>query len=736
MAEPPRPWPAQPDHAKLTGYAEPWSVAPGETVKFMVSSDDPRYRASIVRLIHGDDRAGAPGLKEQQVPSDVEREYEGRSLAYPAGSFVMVPDAPALQPSSFTLAAWIFPTMPTRAAQGLLTKRSERERVGYGLIIDDSGALALELGASGDTQRVSTGSPLRAGYWYFVAASFDAASGAVSLLQRPFPRWPLDATDMSSDGRMDRSVQTSSEAPLVMGAWSANADDPLGTAGHFDGKIESPVMLRSALTAAQLEELAGGRPPDALGPVVAAWDFSTDSSSDRVHDTVGGFDGVTINRPARAMTGHAFAGGERAWPLAPETHGALYFHHDDLEDCRWPVAFEFTIPPSLRSGVYAAKLATGADAYHVPFYVRPAGRRATAPILFLAPTNSYLAYANFRETFATDKSVLGLYHLHADGSAVFYSSRRRPIVNHRPGSTFNILGEPGGPGAPHQFNADLYLIDWLTEKRLRFDVAIDEDLHREGTELLSQYKVVVTGSHPEYWSGEMMDSLQAFLAAGGRLMYLGGNGLIWVTTFDGQSGHYVEVRRGGGGMRSATAGERYHSTTGEFGGYWLERGRPPQQTVGVGSIAQGFDVSTSYARQPESADPRAAWIFDGVPDGPIGSFGLSMGGAAGFEVDKADFERGTPPHTILLATATEFSPTYEHQNPIHVPGTNIDLSRPISADMVFFETPNGGAVFSVGSIAYLGALSHDGYENNVSRITENVLRRFSAPAPIGPSRDR
>ena len=34
---------------------------------------------------------------------------------------------------------------------------------------------------------------------------------------------------------------------------------------------------------------------------------------------------------------------------------------------------------------------------------------------------------------------------------------------------------------------------------------------------------------------------------------------------------------------------------------------------------------------------------------------------------------------------------------------------------------------TVGSIAWCGALSHNGYENNVSRITENVLRRFLAP---------
>jgi len=48
----------------------------------------------------------------------------------------------------------------------------------------------------------------------------------------------------------------------------------------------------------------------------------------------------------------------------------------------------------------------------------------------------------------------------------------------------------------------------------------------------------------------------------------------------------------------------------------------------------------------------------------------------------------------------------------------------VRADMVFFETPNGGAVFSTGSITWCGSLSHNGGENNVSRITQNVLMQF------------
>jgi N,N-dimethylformamidase len=45
--------------------------------------------------------------------------------------------------------------------------------------------------------------------------------------------------------------------------------------------------------------------------------------------------------------------------------------------------------------------------------------------------------------------------------------------------------------------------------------------------------------------------------------------------------------------------------------------------------------------------------------------------------------------------------------------------------MVYFETPNGGAVFSVGSITFCGSLFHNGYRNNISRIVDNVLRRFA-----------
>jgi N,N-dimethylformamidase len=56
----------------------------------------------------------------------------------------------------------------------------------------------------------------------------------------------------------------------------------------------------------------------------------------------------------------------------------------------------------------------------------------------------------------------------------------------------------------------------------------------------------------------------------------------------------------------------------------------------------------------------------------------------------------------------------------------------VRADMTFFETPEGGAVFSTGSITWSASLPCNGFDNNVSRITENVFRRFVDPTPFAP----
>ena len=751
---------------QVLGYTDRLSVQPGETLRFMVSSQRPTYRADLVRLIHGDENPEGPGVKEELIDSPVNGDYAGREQRLYSGSYTTVPDSPALRQSgSFTLQCWIYPTTPELGVQGVLTRWAPSQDSGYGLFIDEDGSLTLWLaGSGGNVERVSTGVPLRAAQWYFVAGVYDADEGQVSLYQQPVTIWPRDESAASTQKavRLSSFVENDS-AFLMAGYWGREDSGKDIVQGHLNGKIDSPRLFGRALSAEETGSLSRDADPRELDGLVAAWDFGRDFSSARVTDaSPNGLHGEAINMPARAMTGHNWKGNETDFRSAPGEYGAIYFHDDDLEDARWEVDFELTIPEGMRSGVYAARLRAGegeGSEDYVPFFVRPPKGTSTAPIVFLAPTCSYLAYANLhtpadpinmaryrrqigksfeypvqvQDKFTVEHRLTSLYDRHRDRSGVAYSSRLRPILNMRPKYVMQTLWS--GRGAPHQLNADLYLLDWMEQKGYEFDVVTDEDLHFEGAELLARYPVVVTGSHPEYWSGQMLDSLETYLSEGGRLMYLGGNGFYWITSFAPDRPHVVEVRRWRGTEAwEADPGEFHHSTTGELGGLWRFRGRPPQRYTGVGFSAQGFDYSLPFHRGPDRLDPRASFIFEGVgEDEVIGDFGLVQGGAGGFEVDRADAALGTPPHALVTASAQGFSDAYQHvveevlSSDSQQGGTVNPL---VKGDLVFFEGPKGGAVFSVGSISWCGSLSHNDYDNNVSRVTGNVLTRFSSEDPI------
>jgi len=248
----------------------------------------------------------------------------------------------------------------------------------------------------------------------------------------------------------------------------------------------------------------------------------------------------------------------------------------------------------------------------------------------------------------------------------------------------------------------------------------------------------MTATHPEYYSQAMIEALQSYKAHGGRLLYTGANGFYWKVSYHPELPGVIEMRRAEDGMRGwiAEPGEYYHSFTGELGGLWRRSGVPPQMVAGTGSTAQGFDMASCYHRRAESFDSRAAFLFEGVgKDEVIGNFGVVGGGAAGWEIDRADVQLGTPSHALIVATADEFSSGYhwvcEEFTHTHS-AVNGDTCPWVRCDMVFFETPRGGAVFSTSSIAWAGSLGHNGGDNNVSRITENALRRFLDPTPFPP----
>jgi N,N-dimethylformamidase len=283
--------------------------------------------------------------------------------------------------------------------------------------------------------------------------------------------------------------------------------------------------------------------------------------------------------------------------------------------------------------------------------------------------------------------------------------------------------------APRHFSADLLLLRWLQRRRIEYDVLTDHDLN-EDPSLLDDYWVLLTGSHPEYATSAILDGLASFLDRGGRIMYLGGNGFYWVTTVAPDRAHVIEVRRGNAGSRNWTSapGEAFHSTTGELGGLWRHRGRPPQELVAVGFAAMGSLHGAGYTRTLESYDADVSFIFKGVHEPVIGDYGRALDGAAGDEIDRVDFALGTPAKTRLLATSS-----LRHDSSFYrciedvmqlAPGYDGPSDDAVRADMAYLAYDTGGAVYSAGSMNWILSLDHNGDDNDVSRITENVLRAF------------
>ena len=747
---------------KITAYTDRVSARAGETLRLMVNCEYPTYYLETVRVVHGDTSPQAPDLKI--LPTDgVRREMPGRAQKILAGSFGLVDALPEWHSrQALAFQAYIYPTTPGKGKQTIMSRFDCATSSGAELLVTDAGTVAFAVYEKGQAQQVASRKPLQRAQWYFVAGHLNPETKALSVWQIPlYPIPTIDDEDMRTAALdHDPQITLGADAPVTFAArWNGEDAGRPGAIQFFNGKIDRPRLLNAALSSLpDLLSLQKDRcSTENARFLTAAWDFAQQMKTDRFSDIAGGrHDGRLINMPTRAVTGHNYTGDELCWEKQPEQWSAVHFHDDDIYDAGWQVDYEYAIPADMKSGIYAFRLTAGEEEQFVTFIVRPALGKPTAKLLYLFPLATYMAYAN--EHFGTNDGLVelhlnravvlhphqiflnehreyghSLYDLHSDGSGVYYSSRLRPVLNMRPKLESNHGGRPSNLWL---FNADTHITDWLEMLDVDYDVVTDEDLHAEGAALLARYPVVMTATHPEYYTKEMWEAVYNYTHSGGRFMYMGGNGFYWRIAFNATVPGIIETRRAEGGSRAwePPTGEYYHAFTGEYGGMWRRQGnRAPNHLVGVGFAAQGFDESSPYRRGKDADNPRVSFAFEGIDDEILGDFGLIGGGAAGMEVDRHDIANGSPPHSLVLASSekhTEAHMLVLEDMLFNFMGASGDVNEKVRSDIVFFECHNGGAVFSVGSIAYSSALSHNGYQNNISRLTKNVLMRFLDEKPF------
>ncbi len=749
---------------KIVGYPDRYSVAPGETIAFKISAEEcDSFEARIVRVVNGDCNPDGPGLDFRPVPTAADGRHKAEIQRVDAGSYMTAADVPPLAVRPFTFSAFVWPTLPNRPDQTVAAQWDSSTGAGFRVVIAGGRTGIVAGDGKGGIAAAFVDGMMIARRWYHLAVTLDPDSGAVTIDQHPLVAYAKTGDAGHVSAELD--VRPAAVAAPFLVAGTVAADGSVDR--HFDGKIDSPTLLAGRHPrAAHLRLLQPHVPPDLAAAVIARWDFS------RGIDTVEAIDagpsllhGRFWQMPTRGMKGWNWTGEEQSWTRKPEQYGAVHFHHDDVYDAAWNTSVAVTLPDDLPSGPYALHAVSGdsdetatREAY-IAFFVRPprakAARVNRPKVLLLAPTMSYLAYANHAEhitargaerqmgrlltfghadLYMYDHPEIGgsLYDTHADGSGVNYSSRLRPNLNFSP-RYHSWLGGPGS--ALYQYNADTHLFAWLDRKGIDYDVITDEDLHEEGYDLLADYQVVLTGTHPEYHSTAMWDAMKTWIDRGGRLMYLGANGWYWRIAFHKTEPGVIEIRRAEDGIRTweQEPGEYHHAFNGEFGGLWRRIGRAPNVICGVGFIAQGFDMSAYYRRGPDADNPRVHFIFKDVPDEIIGDFGLVGGGAAGIELDCISVPLGSAPNILRLASSDGHSGMMMLVNEefgVVLPNLGGDQNERVHADLAFYETAAGGAVFATSSIAWCGSLLHQDCDNNVSRITFNVLERFLDETPF------
>jgi N,N-dimethylformamidase len=363
--------------------------------------------------------------------------------------------------------------------------------------------------------------------------------------------------------------------------------------------------------------------------------------------------------------------------VAPEQTGLYYFHAEG------------------ESGAF----------FSFPWVVAPV--RPTAPMAVLASTNTWSAYNNFggRSNYVNAarlpdyptvvaKQDLLRYREGTQAEHSFPDEAYAPVSFERP-EPLNQVGRLEQPTDPirgrqpcHLGAAEWRLYSWLERECYRYDLYAEAQLH-DGSLDLKSYRVLVISTHPEYWSRKMYTAVKEWVfEGGGHLVYLGGNGVECEVEFVDSSKLHFRTQA--------------EDPAGPFENRMHRAFEPTAALLGV-----MFTDSGAMTAAPYRVIDDTHWAFAGtcLRQGDI--FGAASlhervpGGASGHETDKRT--PSSPPGTRLLAR-----------------GMNVDDG---GAEMVYYETPSGGAVFSVGSITWPASVLVD---DGVSRITRNVLDRFLA----------
>jgi hypothetical protein len=315
--------------------------------------------------------------------------------------------------------------------------------------------------------------------------------------------------------------------------------------------------------------------------------------------------------------------------------------HADENGYDWPPIVTIPTAASWNSGLYFAQV-TIAGAVLVTsrsfFVVRSATPGSPNRILVHFPFATWCAY----------NGTMGTRQCLYDSDEHYRCRRvttRKPTV---------LWTEDDSTGVGVKIEGS-YIQSWLSTKGMGFvaDACCSWDLHSDPA-TLGGYELLILAGHDEYWSYEMRNNVEAFVAAGGRVAIFSGNNVWWQVRFTDDGSQMICYKSV---LEDPLLGLDDRRITTNWAAQPAAR---PENRINGASFRYGYNNGGGMVSiLPPLPGEIPHFAFNGLTDAaeaPATSFGPISGGEAdGIDIDFSDPLRpkptlrdGTPDTFVLL----------------------------------------------------------------------------------------
>jgi hypothetical protein len=424
------------------------------------------------------------------------------------------------------------------------------------------------------------------------------------------------------------------------------------------------------------------------------------------------------------------------------------------DGCGWPPAISIPVDERWPSAYHSVRLAAAGEHADAFFAVRP---RRPARILLGLSTSTSAAYNDWGgPSLYTGGTRVSLERPLARGFLRKPEPARRKaqdepdpeaLTYFRWAEEHEVSPWSGGAG---WWTWERPFVEWAEREGFAIDVATSQDLELH-PEVLDGHRLFLSVGHDEYWSWEMRDAVEAFLAGGGNASFFGGNTCWWQVRFEdgARAMTCFKYRADEDPVLGTDAARR-------LTGCWSDRRiqRPESSMTGLSFSRGGY--SRYGAGVPRASGAYTVWRADhwAFEDTDL-RYGDALGlsdAIVGYEVDGAELmtvdglpvpthEDGAPQTLEVLATAParlwsqDEQPSRYADEPGELEhaasavfGESADADRHRlehnHAVVGCFTVPGGGTVFNAGCTDWTYGIECG--DDAVRRVTANVLSRLSS----------